>query len=626
MIVRMSKLEIAGPKELLLDVLAVIRELGTFQPEPETSGFVVPERRGYLHPLVLDERTESERLFLGNLQRLVSGVMGYLPVLETRESSLDPAPVLDTIAAAAEKHLAVCRELAERRVAFQREREELERCAILLTTIGGLIMSDDVRSGLEFIGITLRDPGFVEPLREMLARLCDGECTLFTTMAADGTLVGLIATAPSRSTAIKKALNDQQLPELPFPSSLRDLPLPERIRRVQERIAETEAGIAETGAGLEQFARRWLAIYRRIDQWLTERLALLSAASVVQETGMCFVILGWVRSDSRDVLGERLAERFGGRVALEELKILEQDLQRVPVALRNPAYFRPFELFTRLLPLPLYSSWDPTPFIGIFFPLFFGMMLGDAGHGLVVAFASLLTICRRPPGMVADAARILLVSALYAIIFGALFGEFFGEAGGRLLHLTPVLPGRSHAVMPMLVFSLALGMSHVVLGLAIGLVTALQRHAGREAAGRIASIGLIACLAALVVSLFKPSLLLPGKPLLAAVGVLIPLLLLSGGLLAPLEVVKQVGNIISYARIMAIGLSSALLANAANQLAGLSGDLVLGVLAAIMLHAVAIILGVFAPSIHALRLHFVEFFSKFVEHGGRRFEPLHRKT
>jgi len=626
MIVRMSKLEIAGPKELLLDVLEVIREQGAFQPEVETNGFVQPERRGDVHALILDEQTEAERLFLEDLQRLITGIISLLPPLQTRESSLDPLPVLDTIRVGAEKHLVMCRELAERRKAIQREWEELKSYAVLLGTIGELVEDDGARSGLEFIGITLRDPAFVESLRELLARLCDNEFTLSTTLAADGTLVGLIAALPSRSAHIKKALNDQQLPELPFPPSLRDLPLQVRIRRVRERITDAERGRAEAGAELEGFAHRWLAIYRRIDQWLTERLALLSAASVVQETGMCFVILGWAMADSRDALAGRLAERFGGRVALAELQIMEQDLQRVPVALRNPPYFRPFELFTRLLPLPLYSSWDPTPFIGIFFPLFFGMMLGDAGHGLVVVVASLLVLRCRPAGMLADAARVLLISASYAILFGILFGEFFGEAGGRLLQLTPLLPERSHAVMPLLIFSLALGIAHVVLGLVIGLVTALQRHRGREASGRIASIGLIVCLAALTVSLFRPSPWLPGKPLLVASGLLIPLLLLSGGLLAPLELVKQIGNIISYARIMAIGLSSALLANAANQLAGLSGDLILGALMAVVLHALAVILGVFAPTIHALRLHFVEFFSKFIEHGGRRFEPLHKNN
>ena len=321
---------------------------------------------------------------------------------------------------------------------------------------------------------------------------------------------------------------------------------------------------------------------------------------------------------------KHLVEAMGGTVAVEELQILEQDQLQVPVTLTNPPYLRPFELFTRLLPLPRYSSWDPTPFIGFFFPLFFGLMLGDAGHGLVLAVAALLVLWRRRSGWLADGARIMLVSAGCAILFGLLFGEFFGEAGARMLHLEPLFFQRSRAIMPMLAFSLALGGTHVILGLALGLVTALRRYERREAAGRAVTISLLLCLAALAATLVIPSPWLLSRPILAATGILIPLLFLFGGFLAPLELLKHIGNIVSYARIMAIGLGCALLANAANQIAGLSGDLVLGTAAAIVLHGVAIVLGAFAPTIHALRLHFVEFFSKFVEHGGRDFKPLHK--
>ena len=624
MIVRMSKLEIAGPKNLLLDVLDVIREQGVFQPEPDAGGFVGRERRGDLHGLILDERTAAERLFLDNIHRLTTGVISLLPPVENREYLIDPRPLLDTIAASAEKHLALCREWSEQRAALARERGELERYIVLLGTIEELIGESEPGSGLEFIGITLRDPSFIERLREVLDRLTGGEFSLTTALAADGTFIGLIAAPMSRSSSIKQILSDEQLPELHFPPALRDLSLPERIRQVRGRIQATSQGIAEIDVRLTQFARQWLPLYRRIDLWLRERQALLAATSVVQETERCFVILGWARADSAAPLARCLAERFGGLVALDELRILEQDLERVPVTLRNPPYLRPFELLTRLLPLPRYTSWDPTPFIGIFFPLFFGMMLGDAGHGLVLLAAALLVRWRRPEGMLGDGARIILISASYAMLFGILFGEFFGAAGARLVHLEPLVPERSQAIMPMLVFSLGLGVSHLLLGLVLGLITALRRHERREAAGRLVTIGLIICLAALAASLAFPSPWLFNRSILVATGILIPALFLSGGVLAPLELLKHIGNIISYARIMAIGLGCALLANVANQLAGLFGDLILGTIAAIVLHAVAIVLGTFAPAIHALRLHFVEFFSKFVEHGGRGFEPLHK--
>ncbi|HEX9080193.1 MAG TPA: hypothetical protein VF795_11420 [Desulfuromonadaceae bacterium] len=624
MIVRMSKLEITGPKELLLPVLDIVREEGAFQPEADPSGFVTARHRQDIRALVPDQRMVAERLFLERVRGLVDELLHLLPPLAVRESLLEPAGVLDTIAAGAGRHLALCRDLANRRDTLLRERQELERSALVLTTIGSLIEKTDGGCGLEFMGVTLRDPLMVERLRPLLERLTGGEVTLTTTQAADGTLIGLITSPAPLIGLIRKAVKDEQLPELPFPEDVRDLPLPERIRRLRERLATVTAEGAELDARLERFSLQWLAIYRRIDRWLGERLALLATTGVVHETGMCFILYGWALADRVAGLGRRLTGRFGGRVVLEEGEVLEQDLDRVPVALRNPPYLRPFELFTRLLPLPRYSSWDPTPFLGIFFPLFFGMMLGDAGYGLLLMATALLILRRRRQGALADAGRILLISSSYAVLFGILFGELFGEAGARLLHLKPLVMERGRAIMPMLIFSLAAGACHLLLGMLLGLAATLKRREHRQSMARIATIGLFLCLAALVVSLVLPFPWLFTRPIMVVAAVLVPFLLLSGGFLAPLELLRYIGNMVSYARIMAIGLCSVLLANAANHVAGLSGDLILGTLAAVVLHAVAIILGVFAPTIHVLRLHVVEFFSKFVEPGGRRFEPLHK--
>lgn len=624
MIVRMSKLEIAGPKELLLAVLESIREEGTFQPEVIGAEDSTETRSAIFIPPP-DERTVSEHLFLENLRQQTGEIINLLPALTTRESWLDPLTLLDTIAATTERHLNICRKLAEEHEKLLREEEDLKRFEVLMNAIDQLIGDRDPHTNLEFIGITLRDPAYIDRLREVLNYLVDGECSLSTTVASDGTLIGLIATPAARSQVIKKLLNDEHLPELPFPQALHDLSLPERITSLADNLTAIRRRRRTIEAEQERFARQWLALYRRINQWLIERLALLSVTATVQHTGMCFVIHGWALSSAIAALTDRLNRKFGGRIAVEERAILEQDLDNVPVALRNLPYFKPFELLTRLLPLPRYSSWDPTPFIGIFFPLFFGMMLGDAGHGLVLLIAALLLLWRRPHGDMGDAARILLISSTYAILFGFLFGEFFGAAGGHWLHLTPLLPERSQAIVPMLIFSLTLGIAHVTLGILLGLITAIKRHQRNEILIRIISLALIACLTGLLTTMFYPTPWLFSKPILILTGLLLPLLIFSGGLLAPLEMIKTIGNIVSYARIMAIGLSSALLANAANHVAGLSGDLIIGALAAIVLHGVAIILGLFAPAIHALRLHFVEFFSKFIETGGQRFDPLHKK-
>ena len=134
----------------------------------------------------------------------------------------------------------------------------------------------------------------------------------------------------------------------------------------------------------------------------------------------------------------------------------------------------------------------------------------------------------------------------------------------------------------------------------------------------------IITLIVLFASFFEPFPWIIGRPAIIVILALTPLLLFTGGLLAPLELLKSIGNIISYARIMAIGLTSVLLAFVANRLAGLTGDIVVGVVVGGLLHALNIVLGVLAPTIHSLRLHYVEFFSKFLEAGGRGFRPLEK--
>jgi V/A-type H+-transporting ATPase subunit I len=276
-----------------------------------------------------------------------------------------------------------------------------------------------------------------------------------------------------------------------------------------------------------------------------------------------------------------------------------------------------------MLPLPAYSSYDPTPFIGIFFPVFFGMILGDAGYGLFLAALSVyLTRRFRRQRLIRDGARILLIASLYSIVFGVLFGEFFGDLPERLFHLRPICVERRTAVVPMIFFALAVGAAHVLLGLIFGVLSGFRKKEKKEAAYKLLSIAAILCLIVALASFFEVLPAILARPVTIAVLFLTPLLFFTGGLLAPLEFLKNIGNIISYVRIMAIGLTSVLLAFVANNLGGLTGDVVTGVVVAGLIHALNITLGVFSPTIHSLRLHYVEFFSKFMEHGGRRFEPL----
>jgi V/A-type H+-transporting ATPase subunit I len=111
-----------------------------------------------------------------------------------------------------------------------------------------------------------------------------------------------------------------------------------------------------------------------------------------------------------------------------------------------------------MLPLPRYGSIDPTPYLGVFFPMFFGLMLGDAGYGGLVALLALVLHRRSEPGTTLRAvAEVAGPCALFAIIFGVLFGEYFGDLGRRWFGLHPLWLDRESGIVPFLVLTLALG-------------------------------------------------------------------------------------------------------------------------------------------------------------------------
>jgi V/A-type H+-transporting ATPase subunit I len=623
MIVRMSKVGIVGPKALLQDTVGLVRELGIFQVDPTAVGFIEKGLEENISTFYPDEKTALERLFLGDLLLKIDELISLLPRGEVRNSYIEPRSVIDTIAKTIDRHLSHSRALRSRMDALQKEQAELGHYMVFLNTLASLVGSTKETPDLDFIGLTIREPEIVNRLRDAISRITDWKFGLTTRTAEDGTMVGLITVEKGISEKVKKSLIDEHVPELSFPACFSGLTFPEKVTFVKKRAAEVSSEVQQIHSDMKRLALQWMPTYLRVREWIQDRLSLITATASAYETRMCFFINGWMPSRDLEGLRKAMDEAFGSRVVLDEKEMKEEDLDRVPIVLRNPSYFRPFELFTSLLPLPAYSSYDPTPFIGIFFPVFFGLMLGDAGYGLVLGLISIVLMKRyRKKQMVSDAAKILSISSLYTVFFGLLYGEFFGDLPQRLFGIEPLCIERRTAIIPMLCFTITIGAVHVFLGLVLGAVSAFRKKEKREALYKLVTIVVILCITAVVASFsgLFPSVLV--RPVIIAILFLAPLLFFAGGLLAPLELLKSIGNIVSYIRIMAIGLTSVLLAFVANRLGGLTGDVVTGVAVAGLLHLLNIILGVFSPTIHSLRLHYVEFFSKFVEHGGRRFEPL----
>jgi len=625
MIITMSKVEIVGPKQNLLEVLEVLRGKGIFHPEPQLRD-EAPGAAVDLELLALGPDALREQGWLLTLHRQIEQLLDLLPSLPVREVYLRPAPIAGVLTELAAKHLELCLGWQQRQQSLLEERARWERFAGFWRALEPLVREIPQDSNLDFLGVTIREPGQLPMLRELLQHASGGHCQLETAPMEDGTLVGLIAIARPQAEQLRRLLENENLPEMAVPGELQHLPFRDKALALTRHLASCETALAEVAARRETFAHRWRPIYLQAQRWLEQKLAVFKASSAAYQTRSCFYICGWVISDEVSAARAALDARYAGTVVVEERQIHVEELERVPVVLKNPPYFEPFELLTRFLPLPRYSSYDPTPFIGLFFPLLFGMTLGDVGYGLLLAVtAALLVTRRRAAADLTAAGKILGVCAAYTILFGMLFGELFGDLGRRLLNLHPLWIDRAEALAPMIGFTLAVGGGHVLIGLLVGVRCAWRQARRKEAMYKLLSAALLLLIGLVAVDLLAPQAWLPGRSLLIAIGVLLPLLITAGGLLAPLELLKGIGNVISYVRIMAIGLSSVLLALVANQLGGMTGELVLGILIAALLHAFNLLLGVFAPTVHVLRLHYVEFFSKFLELGGRHFEPLGKK-
>ncbi len=390
---------------------------------------------------------------------------------------------------------------------------------------------------------------------------------------------------------------------------------------MQERLSELPDDLRALDEEKEAIGRDRGRDLVRIRAYVEDHLATIEAMEKAAVTHRAFVLEGWIPTAARADLEDRLTKGFSGAVEVEVLSEEEWSGDTAPVVLKNPRIFRPFEAITRMMPLPKYGTVDPTPFVAVFFPMFFGVTLGDIGYGAVLAVLSLVLRLRSTPhSKLRSISEIGLACASFSIIFGFLYGELFGDLGHHI-GLHPIMMNREEAFFPFLGLAIALGVVHIVVGLFVGAIKMFRRNK-RHAIGR-GMAGVMVILIAL--ALMAAADMLPERfftPLVITTLVALPVLVLAEGVLAPVELVSTLGNVLSYARIMAVGTASVMMAVVANRMTGAFGGVVVGVICALLFHLVNFILGVFSPTIHMLRLHYVEFFGKFFSPGGSEYRPF----
>lgn len=305
----------------------------------------------------------------------------------------------------------------------------------------------------------------------------------------------------------------------------------------------------------------------------------------------------------------------------------DKDFEDAPVALTNPNAVKPYEFFLDLYSLPKYNEINPTFFMFLTFPLFFGFMLGDFGYGILTLAIFLILRSKIPP--LRNLMSVLCFSSISTIIFGLAYGEFFGfeELGGY--HI-PHLLSRVHAAEELFMISVLLGMVHVNIGLIIGFFNALNMHGLKHAVLEKASWILLEVSAAVIALPMLGYNMLPSSAGYAMFVLSVIMIGKGEGIKGILELPSIVTNILSYARLMAVGLVSVILAVVVNENATTlfhAGPLGMAFATLIFVagHTVNILLGLMSPFIHSMRLHYVEFFLKFYHGGGKRYMPFGSK-
>ena len=332
---------------------------------------------------------------------------------------------------------------------------------------------------------------------------------------------------------------------------------------------------------------------------------------------------GWLPARRVAELRTALDDALGPEVLIVERPVAGPGGGGAPIALENGRLTRFFEPLASFIAVPRYRTLDPTPLLAVTFPAFVGLMVGDAGYGLVALVLLILARWRwRDVPAMATIWPVGLVMVVATIGFGIIYGEWFGPTGSRVLGIQPIWLDRRESVIPLLLLALSIGVAQIGLGLVLGMVTAAALHRRRELVSRGA---LLVTLAAIVILLASAARLLPDVAGVVAGGALIVsmvLLVLTLGIEGPIEALGIVANVLSYARLMAIGLASVMLAIVADRLGSLAPNLLAGILIAGLLHALNMSMGFFDASIQGLRLHYVEFFTKFVEPGGTPYAPF----
>jgi len=364
------------------------------------------------------------------------------------------------------------------------------------------------------------------------------------------------------------------------------------------------------------------------------------------KTDTTFYIEGWVPEECRENV-EHVLSKFE---CWNEITKPEEG-EQYPIMLQNGSFVQPFESITELYSLPSSSNVDPTSYMAPFYCIFFGLMLADVGYGVIMAIGCYTVLKKfRLEGTMQKMLKMFFYCGISTAFWGVMFGSWFGDAvpaAAKLLfnsdfNLKPVWINPMEQPMTLLIFSFIFGVIHLFVGMGI------QAHILIRDGKKIDAVFDIGFWYGFIIGI---ALMLFGNSIIEGSGKIgtwmtiifaIGLILTQGrskngivsklisGVLSLYNITSYLSDILSYSRLLALGLATGVVSSVVSILGSMGGRNIFGFIlffvVLIIGHVFNFAINALGAFVHAARLQYVEFFGKFYEGGGEAFNPLTKKT
>lgn len=427
--------------------------------------------------------------------------------------------------------------------------------------------------------------------------------------------------------------------------------LEEEIKELQKEVRATEEMIA--GKAPHRETLRILSDYFRV------RAQKYEVLGQVPQTKQTFFVSGYVPAKTAKALAEKLEKNFELSVEIEDLSEEEE----APVLLGNGKISGSMEGVVASFGLPAKGEIDPTKIMSIFYIFLFGLMLSDAAYGLIV-FVACAVLLKKYPRMsegMNKSLRMFMYCGISTLVWGILFGGYFGDAVnvisrtffGHEVTIDAVWFVPLNDPMKMLIYSMLFGLIHLFVGLGIkGYICLRDKNYLDFFCDVVLWFMMLGGLILMLVpsSLFYSisqmeihfpaavNLLAKVLAIAGAVGILFmsgrgrknPALRLALGAYDLYNITGWLSDVLSYSRLLALGLATGVIASVVNQMGSMLGNSVMGIILFVVVfifgHTFNIAINLLGAYVHTNRLQYVEFFGKFYEGGGRAFNPFKSDT